>query len=149
MKKVLLLIFLGIAINTKAQKSKEDNNIYTTVEKNPAYKDGLPALYSFFCENIKTPSSISTDPKALHRIYIKFIVEKDGSITSPEIMKGIDTACDQEAIRVINLLPKWEPGGIAKYQKWIPLRVYFTVPMAFYKNKSDCEKSYNQAFIKK
>jgi periplasmic protein TonB len=148
MKKVLLLAVLGITFNANAQKSKEDNNIYTTVETPPTFPNGYKALCSFFCDNINPPKDIPTD-KRLNKVFLRFVIEKDGSVTNPEIIRGIDTACDQEAIRVIKLLPKWEPGGITKYQKWIPLRVYFTVPLAFYQNKSDCEKSYNQAFIKK
>lgn len=148
MKKVLLLLFLGITINTNAQKSTEDETIYTTVDAPPIFPNGYKALYAFICENINPPKDIPTD-KRLNKVFIKFVIEKDGSVGLPEIIKGINDDCNKEAIRVINILPKWQAGGMVKYGIWKPLRVYFTVPVAFFQNKSDCEKSYSQAFIKK
>jgi Gram-negative bacterial TonB protein C-terminal len=144
MKKVMLLALLIFGFGVNAQKSTEDETIYTTTEKNPVYVGGLKALYSFFCENIKSPKDIPTD-KRLNKVFVKFVVEKDGSVTHPEIMRGVSDDCNKEAIRVINLLPKWQAGGMMKYGAWTPQRIYFMVPVAFFQNKTDCEKSYSQS----
>jgi hypothetical protein len=148
MKKVLLLTLLCFTYATKAQKNKEDELIYTTVETVPVFEGGYKALYSFVCENINPPKDIPKH-KRLSKVFIKFVVEKDGTVSSPEIVKGINDQCNNEAIRVINLLPKWQAGGMKKYGIWKPLRVYMTLPINFFQNKFDCEASYNQAIIKK
>ncbi len=144
MKKLLLLAFLSFAYATKAQKSTEDETIYTTVDTNPIFPGGHKALLSFICENINPPKDIPTD-KRLNKVFIKFVVEKDGSVSHPEILLSVNDECNKEAIRVINLLPKWQAGGMMKYSVWKPLRVYYVVPVVFFQNKSDCEKSYSQS----
>jgi hypothetical protein len=148
MKKVLLLTFIGFSYVTKAQKSIEDETIYTTVGVAPQFSGGSGALSKFICENITIPSEISTDKK-LNTVFIKFIVEKDGSIKKPEIVKGINTAFNQEAIRVINLMPQWKAGGMKKYGIWVPLRAYMIILVKFFQNKIDCETSYNQTIREK
>jgi periplasmic protein TonB len=143
MKKLLLLAFLSFAYAIKAQKSTEDETIYTTVDTPPIFHGGYKALYTFMCENINPPKDIPTD-KRLNKVFIKFVVEKDGSVALPEIIRGVSDECNKEAIRVIGLLPKWQAGGMMKYGVWKPLRVYYIVSVAFFQNKSDCEKSYSQ-----
>ena len=145
MKKVLLLTLLCFGYTTKAQKSTEDEVIYTSVETNPVFPGGNEALFNFICENIHVPKDVPTD-KRLNKVFIKFVVEKDGSLAYPEILKGINDECNKEAVRVISLLPKWQAGGMTKYGIWKPLRVYYTIPITFFQNKIDCEKSYSQSF---
>jgi hypothetical protein len=144
MKKVLLLALLCFGFGVKAQKSTEDETIYTTVDTPPIFSGGHKALLSFICENINPPKDIPTD-KRLNKVFIKFVVEKDGSVSHPEILIGASDECNKEAIRVINSLPKWQAGGMMKYGVWKPLRVYYMVSVAFFQNKSDCEKSYSQS----
>ena len=145
MKKVLLLVLLCFAYATKAQKSNEDETIYTTVDTPPIFPNGHKGLFTFICENINPPKDIPTD-KRLNKVFVRFVVEKDGSVTYPEIITGVSDECNKEAIRVINLIPKWQAGGMMKYGIWKPLRVYITVPVAFFQNKTDCETSYSQSF---
>ena len=144
MKKLLLLALLCFAYTIKAQKSNEDETIFTTVDTPPIFPNGYKGLFTFICENINPPKDIPTD-KRLNKVFIKFVVEKDGSVSHPEILRGVSDKCNKEAIRVINLLPKWQAGGMEKYGIWKPLRVYYTVPVAFFQNKTDCETSYNQS----
>ncbi len=144
MKKLLILALLCFGFATKAQKSTEDETIFTTVDTPPIFPNGHKGLFTFICENINPPKDIPTD-KRLNKVFIKFVVEKDGSVSHPEIMRGVSDECNKEAIRVINLLPKWQAGGMMKYGVWKPLRVYYIVPVAFFQNKTDCEKSYSQS----
>ncbi len=144
MKKLLLLTFLGITFVAKAQKSVEDEPIYTSAETNPVYLGGNEALFKFICENLNTPKDVPTDNK-LNKVFIKFVVEKGGQVTHPEIMKGINDECNKEAVRVVNLL-KWQAGGMKKYGIWQPLRVYMFVPITFHQNKAACENAYSQLF---
>lgn len=144
MKKLLLFTLLGFAYTANAQKSTEDETIYTTVDTPPIFPNGHKGLFTFICENINPPKEIPTD-KRLNKVFIKFVVEKDGSVSHPEILLGVSDECNKEAIRVVNLLPKWQAGGMMKYSVWKPLRVYYTVPVAFFQNKTDCEMSYSQS----
>ena len=60
-------------------------------------------------------------------VFIKFIIEPTGEITSAEIIKGFNTECNQEALRVISISPKWKPGT----QSGRPIRQSYTLPIKF------------------
>ena len=144
MKKVLLFALLIFGFEVNAQKSNEDNAIYTAVEIAPSFPNGLKALYHYFCENTIVPKFIPNKDK-INSVIVRFVVEKDGSVSYPEIIRGINDECDTEALRVIKSMPKWEAGGMNKYSNWKPLRCYMTVLIKFFQNKSDCERSYSQS----
>jgi protein TonB len=61
------------------------------------------------------------------KVFVEFIVDKDGSITEVTVMKGIGSGCDEEAIRVIKAAPKWNPGK----QRGQPVKVKLIVPITF------------------
>lgn len=134
---------------TMAQKNTSDSLIYTTSDVSPTYPQGFQALYSFICSNINVPVSEIPTGKNRNTVFIKFVVEKDGSISNYEKMMGTNKTCDTEAIRVAKLMSSWNPGGMNKFNKFQPLRMYMIIPIKFFKNISDCEASYNQTFTKK
>jgi len=92
----------------------------------PAYPGGTAALNSFLAKNIKYPS-ISQENQMQGRVIVQFVVDKDGTITNAQVVKGVDPHCDKEALRVINLMPKWSPGK----QSGRLVRVKYTVPVVF------------------
>jgi len=61
------------------------------------------------------------------RVYITFVVEPSGSVTNIQLLRGIGGGCDEEAIRVVKLMPKWEPGT----QRGQAVRVQFNMPIKF------------------
>ena len=61
------------------------------------------------------------------RVYVQFVVDRDGGISNAKIARGVDPSLDQEALRVVNSLPKWKPG----MQRGKPVRVSYTVPINF------------------
>ena len=105
-------------------ESKE--TIFTAAEQNPQFPGGMPAMYRFLGNNIKYPNEAQR-ASVSGRVYVKFVVEKDGSISSVEVLKGIGFGCDAEAIRVIKSMPKWIPGR----QNGKPVRVYYNMPIVF------------------
>lgn len=149
MKKLRLLALFCCSLATLAQKNTSDNLIYTTTDVSPSYPQGYQALYSFICSNINIPISEIPAENNKNTVFIKFVVEKDGSMSNYEIMKGINKTCDAEAIRVMKLMPNWSPGGATKFNKFQPLRMYMTIPIKIFQNFSACEASYNQIFTKK
>lgn len=148
MKKLRFIILFGCSLATMAQKSTSDSLIYSTTDVWPSYPKGYQALYSFIFSSINVPvAEIPTD-KDKNTVYVRFVVEKDGSISNFEVMRGINKICDAEAIRVSKLMSSWDPGGTNKYNKFKPLRMYMTIPIKFFKNISDCKATYNQIITK-
>lgn len=149
MKKLYFIGLFCYSVVSMAQKNTSDSLIYTSTDISPSYPQGYKALYTFICSNINVPVSEIPTKKNINTVFIKFVVEKDGSISHYEIMKGINTTCDAEAIRVAKLMSNWNPGGMNKFNKFQPLRTYMIIPIKFFKSFLDCEVSYNQIFTKK
>lgn len=149
MKKLCFIALFCCPLATMAQKNTSDSLIYTTTDVWPTYPQGYQALYSFICSNINVPASEIPTEKNKNTVFIKFVIEKDGSISNYEIMKGINKTCNAEAIRIAKLMSNWTPGGMTKFNKFQPLRMYMSIPIKFFKSFSECEASYNQIFTKK
>ncbi|MDZ7934525.1 MAG: energy transducer TonB [Emticicia sp.] len=105
---------------------KEDNTPFTTVEVQPSFMGGNSEMYKFLGKNLKYPTAAQR-ANIQGKVFLSFIVEKDGSITDIETMKGIGFGCDEEAMRVVKLMPKW----IAGKQNGRNVRVKFTIPVFF------------------
>ena len=104
----------------------DTNEIYMVVEDSPQFPGGLQALYDYLHDNIKYPESCRRD-SIQGRVIISFVVEKDGSINSAEIVKGVHEQLDAEALRVIDAMPKWKPGK----QRGKTVRVKYAIPVNF------------------
>jgi protein TonB len=104
----------------------EDNSILENVEKLPEFPGGMAEMYKFINSNIKYPSAAQRG-NISGRVFVKFVVEKDGSISSIEIMKGIGFGCDEEAARVIKSMPRWSPAK----QNGKSVRVYYNMPVFY------------------
>ena len=110
----------------KAVEIVENNLPFTSVEENPSFMGGVKEMYKFLAQNLTYPSAAQR-ANIQGKVFLKFIVEKDGSITGVETMKGIGFGCDEEAARVVKLMPKW----IAGRQNGRNVRVIFTIPVFF------------------
>jgi protein TonB len=100
--------------------------IFTVVESMPAYPGGDAARMKFLQENIKYPQ-MARESGIQGTVYVTFVVETDGSVTDVRVLRGIGGGCDEEAIRVINLMPSWNAGK----QRGKPVRVQFNMPIKF------------------
>ena len=80
----------------------------------------------YISSNIKYPT-ISQETGSQGKVIVQFVVDKDGTISNPEVVRGVDPYLDKEAIRVISSMPKWTPG----MQNGKKVRVKFTVPVSF------------------
>lgn len=102
------------------------DDYFIVVETMPMFPGGDGALMSFIAKSINYPvAAIERDIEG--SVVCSFIIDKDGSITDVEIVRGIDVSLDKEAMRVINLMPKWSPG----MQRDKPVRVKYTMPIRF------------------
>ncbi len=103
------------------------SDIYVVVDEKPMYPGGDEARFKFLQNNIKYPK-VATYNGIKGVVYITFIVEKDGSLSNIKILQGIGGGCDEEALRVARLMPKWIPGK----RKGQPVRVYVNMPIRFF-----------------
>ena len=99
---------------------------YRYVEQNPEYPSGELALTRFVQNNIKYPR-IARESGIHGTVYVTFVVSKTGEISNVQIVRGIGGGCDEEAVRVIKLMPNWIPGR----QNGKPVPVWFNFPLKF------------------
>lgn len=109
-----------------APDEPDEEVLFQVVEKMPEFPGGNAALNAYLKKNIKYPQ-ICRENNIQGRVLIQFIVNKDGSIVEPEVVKSVNPYLDNEAIRVISTMPKWTPGE----QRGKTVRVKFTVPVNF------------------
>lgn len=103
-----------------------ETEILVTAEIMPEFPGGVSAMMKYLSNNIKYPA-MSQEVGAQGRVIIQFVVDKDGTITDPVVVKGVDAYLDKEALRVVNGMPKWKPG----MQNGKKVRVKYTLPVAF------------------
>ena len=115
-----------VVTEVAAEETVEEEEIFIFVEKMPEYPGGEEALYKFLGENIKYPD-LARDNNISGTVVVKFVVEKDGSITKASILREIGGGCGKEALRVVNAMPKWKPGQ----QSGKSVRTEFTLPVQF------------------
>lgn len=109
----------------EAEEVAEDV-IHEHVEIMPDFPGGMAALMKYLGTNIKYPT-ISQEMGSAGKVIVQFVVDKDGTITNPAVVRGVDAYLDKEAIRVISSMPKWNPG----VQNGKKVRVKYTVPVVF------------------
>ncbi|WP_256011590.1 energy transducer TonB [Desertivirga xinjiangensis] len=100
--------------------------IFEVVEHQPMFPGGLEAFANYLRKNLRYPAAAS-EIGVTGRVFVNFIVEKDGSLTDIKVVKGIGHGCDEEAVRVLKKSPRWAPG-IQNQQR---VRVMFTIPIVF------------------
>ncbi|MBR6093018.1 MAG: M56 family metallopeptidase [Bacteroidales bacterium] len=106
---------------------KDDSKIYAeAVEEAPEFPGGTTALFDFINKNVKYPKS-ARDKGIEGRVFVQFVVEKDGSLSSFTVLRGVSDELDAEAIRVLKVMPKWKPG----MNDGKPVRVQFVMPFNF------------------
>lgn len=109
-----------------APMDADTDQVFQVVEVDPEFPGGMEALIKYLSENIKYPEQAKKD-KIQGKVYISFVVEKDGSVADAKVLRGIGGGCDEEALRVVNAMPKWEPGKL----QGTPVRVQFNLPIVF------------------
>lgn len=102
--------------------------IFTWVEENAAPIGGLDAFYKFVSEKLSGRYPPQARRMGIEgRVFVEFVVERDGSLTGVKVSKGIGGGCDELAVRVVESAPRWNPGK----QRGKPVRQRFTVPIIF------------------
>lgn len=110
----------------EAPEEEEVDEIFTIVEDQPEFPGGMQAFYNFVGKKMKYPSQ-ARRMGIEGRVYVEFIVDKDGSVTNVRSVKGIGAGCDEEAVRVMKTVPKFKPGK----QRGRPVKVKMVMPIYF------------------
>ena len=119
-------------VSVENSEGQDCDSIYIVVETMPQFPGGPNELMKYLSENTKYPESAKAN-KIEGRVFVSFVIEKDGSVTNAEVMRGIDKECDAEAVRVVSSMPKWQAGT----QNGEAVRCRFTVPFIFKLNDSE------------
>lgn len=108
------------------EEEEKNEQVFVVVEDMPEFPGGELALRKWIANNIDYPV-IAAENGIQGKVYVTFVVDKDGGVSNARIARGVDPSLDQEALRVVNNLPKWKPG----MQRGKPVRVSYTVPINF------------------
>ncbi len=118
--------FEATNVDESAPLDANTDEVFKVVEVDPEFPGGVEALYKYLAENIKYPEKAKNN-KVEGRVYITFVIEKDGSVSDAKVLRSVNEELDAEALRVINAMPKWKPGT----QRGVPVRVQYNIPISF------------------
>jgi TonB family protein len=126
--------YTGLIAQDKAKsgatttQTKQDvpNEPFVVVEKMPEYPGGKEAMVRFLIENVKYPEA-AKKKGTQGKVFVTFVVKSDGSLANCKVLRGIGDGCDEEALRVVKLMPKWVPGE----QRGEKVDVVFNLPIQF------------------
>jgi protein TonB len=115
-----------IVVKVEEPKEEETDQIFTIVEESAAPKGGMAAFYKYVSDKMKYPPQarrMGIDGK----VFVEFVINKDGSISDVKAVKGIGAGCDEEAVRVVQSAPAWSPGK----QRGKPVKQRMVLPITF------------------
>ncbi len=114
-------------IVVQAEEAKEETEeIFTVVEESATPKGGMQAFYKYVSEKIKYPAQ-ARRMGIEGRVFVEFVINKDGSLTDVKAIKGIGAGCDEEAVRIVQSAPSWNPGK----QRGKAVKQRYTLPIIF------------------
>ena len=114
------------AVESSDPKKVFTGKVYDIVEQMPSFPGGLEELYKWIDNNVQYPA-VARENGIEGRVILKFIVEKDGSLSDSIVIHSVHPMVDREALRLVGQMPKWNPGKRAG----IPVRVRYCLPIKF------------------
>lgn len=100
--------------------------VYFTADEMPSFPGGAQALHLFLSRKLQYPPA-ALDRSLAGKVYVSFVVDPEGRLLDPQVLKGLGHGFDEEALRLVRLMPFWNPGRI----KGQPVRVGMTLPIVF------------------
>lgn len=113
-------------VKIEEEEEEDEQVIFQVVENDPEFPGGIEALMKFLQQNIKYPQ-LARENNITGKVYVTFVVERDGSVTGVRVLRDIGGGCGQEAVRVVKSMPKWTPGK----QRGKAVRVQYNLPVNF------------------
>ncbi len=115
-----------VKVEVKEEEEVVEEEVFLVVEDDPEFPGGLSALSQYLASNIKYPQ-LAKENNITGKVFVSFVVEKDGSVGQVKILRDIGGGCGAEAVRVVKSMPKWKPGK----QRGKPVRTQFNLPVDF------------------
>ena len=110
MKKLFLIMLLAfVSVNAYSQSDDADNDVYNMVDQSAKFQDGYNSIIKFVQANIKFPAE-AQENNVHGKLMVSVVVEKDGSLSDIKIKKGLGYGLDEEIVRIIKMMPKWQPA---------------------------------------
>ena len=110
MKELFLIMLLAfVSVNAYSQSDDADNDVYNMVDQSAIFQDGYNSIIKFVQENIKFPAE-AKENNVHGRLMLSVVVEKDGSLSDITVKKGLGYGLDEEIVRIIKMMPKWQPA---------------------------------------
>ena len=122
----------SIKLPTEEKREDEEQVIFQVVEEMPSFPGGMRECMMFLGRNIKYPV-LAQKAKIEGRVIVQFVVDKDGSISDTKVVRSVSPELDAEALRVVGLMPKWNPGK----QRGKAVAVKYTMPIMFSLHKDE------------
>ena len=113
-------------VKIEEEEEVAEEEIFQVVENDPEFPGGVEAMYTYLAQNIKYPQ-LARENNITGRVYVTFVVEKDGSVTNVRVLRDIGGGCGAEAVRIVKAMPKWTPGK----QRGKAVRVQYNLPVNF------------------
>lgn len=107
-------------------EEEDADHVFEIVEEPTSFPGGNDAMMKWLRDNVKYPE-IAQENNIQGRVYVSFVIERDGTPSNVQIARSVDPALDREAVRVVSRMPKWNPGK----QRGRPVRQKFTIPVLF------------------
>ena len=138
MKKIILMSIMTMCLATAnaqdvtvlkrdgASQAADSNKVYSVAEKMPEFPGGQQALMQYISYNVRYPKDAAEKGKQ-GRVVVEFVVNEDGSISDEKVTRSVFPSLDNEALRVIKNMPKWQPGVVDGKN----VRVKYTIPLSF------------------
>ena len=128
MKRIICMIIGALLCfaTAEAQQQKRQGKVYDVVEVMPEYPGGMSEMMNFLHHNVRYPEA-AMKKKIQGRSVIRFVVEKDGSLSDFKVVRSAGSLLDAEALRVAKSMPKWKPGKM----KGKTVRVKYMLPVSF------------------
>lgn len=108
-----MVLFLAHPVSAQETQQKEQKSpprmVFTVVEKQPEFPGGTKEMAKFLESNIQYPAA-AREARVHGKVFISFIILDDGDVSDIKVTKGIGHGCDEEAVRVASMMPKWTPG---------------------------------------
>jgi len=124
-----LLLLVSVSQSFAQRSDSMDHEVFTVVEKHPEFTGGMRALGEYLTANVRYPEAARAS-RVEGKVFVHFIVRKDGRITDVGVLKGLGFGCDEEAVRVISAMPNWRPGS----QSGRPVNVKYNIVVRFSPN---------------
>lgn len=117
---------VAVSLRSQEKSAQIQEEVFFEVEEMPEFPGGQLALRTFIAQRIKYPF-VAQENGIQGKIFVSFVVNKDGSVSNAQITRGVDPSLNAEALRVVNSLPKWTPGK----QGGKVVAVQYTIPITF------------------